>query len=165
MDEIARSQDDFGSTFEASFARLQIRLEDACRGSADWPSGMAAAIRAGFEFAASHPTATSALTVDALAAGPDGIARHRRLLAYVAERLAAGRDLRPEGAELPQLTEMAVAGGLLGLVAERLTRGGTAELPALAPQAVQFALTPYIGVEEAKRIAVGPGSASRGADG
>lgn len=52
------------------------------------------------------------------------------------------------------LTSEALAGGLAGLVAERLTRGRAAELPALAPQAIEFALTPYLGVEEAKRIAV-----------
>jgi hypothetical protein len=153
MDEIARSPDDFATAFEASFARFQIRLEEACGSGEDWSSGVAAAIRAAFAFAAADPDSANVLTNDALGAGADGIGRHRRLLSYVADRLALGREQRPEGSELPQLTEQALAGGLVGLVAERLTRGREAELPALAPQAVQFALTPYLGMDEARRIA------------
>jgi hypothetical protein len=153
MEDIADSPDDFAIAFETSFARFQIRVEEVCGGSRNWPTGVAAAIRAAFEFAAGDPAAANALTNEALAAGPDGIRRHRRLLAYLAERLAAGREERPEGRELPQLTEQAIAGGLAGLVAERLTRGCAAELPALAPQAIQFALTPYLGLDVAKRIA------------
>ncbi|HEX6687444.1 MAG TPA: hypothetical protein VF085_02130 [Solirubrobacterales bacterium] len=153
MNEIASSPDDFASIFETSFARLQILIEEACAASADWPSGVAAAIHAAFEFAADDPGAAAALTNEALAAGADGIARHRRLLAYLAEGLAPGRELRAEGPALPDVTEQAMAGGLVSLVAERLTRDRLAELPDLAPEAIQFALTPYVGAAEAKRIA------------
>jgi AcrR family transcriptional regulator len=144
---------DFAAAFEASFARFQIRVEEACAGQPDWPSQIAAAIRAGLEFASADPAAANLLTNEALASGVDGIARHRRLLTYVAESLAAGRQPCPRGGELPQLTEQALAGGLLGFVAERLNRGKAAELPQLAAEAVQFALTPYLGVEGAKRLA------------
>lgn len=152
MDEIARSPDDFASAFESSFARLQIRIEEACAGHRDWPSGVAAAIYAAFELASAEPDTADTLTNVALAAGPDGIARHRRLLAYVSSRLEAGRELRPEGLELPDSTEQALAGGLAGLVAERLARGRANDLPALAPQAIQFALTPYLGRPEAELV-------------
>jgi hypothetical protein len=153
MDEIARSPDDFASAFENSFARLQIRIEEACGNGEDWPRGAAAAIAAAFRFAAADPAAANVLTNEALASGPDGMARYRRLLAYCAERLSAGRQHRQADHDLPALTEQALAGGLASLVAERLARGRASELPSLAPEAIQFALTPYIGVEEAKRIA------------
>ncbi len=153
MEEIGRSSDGSAIAFEASFARFQVCVEEVCGRQEDWRTGVAAAIYAAFELAATDPDVVNALTSEALAGGPGGIARHRRLLTYVAERLAPGREQRTEGADLPQLTELALAGGLAGLVAERLTRGLAAELPAFAPQAIQFALTPYIGAEEAKRIA------------
>jgi hypothetical protein len=155
MDEIARSPDDFASAFETAFARLQIRIEEACAGCEDWPAGVAVAIRTALEFAATEPDAAGVLTNEALAVGADGISRHRRLLAYLAERLAEGRDLCPDGQGLPSLAEQALAGGLTGLVAERLAHGRASELPALAPEAIQFALTPYLGIVEAKRIATG----------
>lgn len=154
MEEIARSPDDFASAFEAAFARLQIHVEEACRDSEGWPRGAAAAIGVAFRFAADEPAAANALTNEALASGSAGIARHRRLLAYLSERLSVGRDYRHAEHELPALTEQALAAGLAGLVAERLSRGRANELPKLAPDAIQFALTPYLGVDEARWIAM-----------
>jgi hypothetical protein len=157
MQETADSPDDFASAFEASFARFQVRVEEACAGAADWPARMAVAIRAALEFAASDPGAANTLTNEALAAGRDGVARRERLLAYAGRALAAGREQRPEAATLPALTEHALAGGIAALIADRIARGRAAELPALAPEAIQFALTPYLGAAEARRIgAAGP---------
>ncbi len=153
MDEAARSPDGFASAFENAFARLQVHVEEGCGGQGDWASGVAASVRAGFRFAASDPDAANVLTNEALAAGKDGIARRRRLLAYIADQLAAGRDCHQGEHELPAITEQALAGGLVGLVAERLARGRASELPGLVPDAIQFTLTPYLGVEGASRIA------------
>jgi hypothetical protein len=92
------------------------------------------------------------LTNDALAAGPEGIARHERLIAYLRGGLALGRQERPENDRLPEITEHAMASGVVMLVAQRVDLGRAAELPALAPEAIQFVLTPYLGAEEARRI-------------
>jgi hypothetical protein len=153
MEETGNPPDDFASAFEAAFARLQVRLEEACAGGADWPAGVAAAIHAALEFAAAEPDAANTLTNEAMAAGRDGIARRERLLAYAGEGLARGRHHCPDASELPRLTEHALTCGIAALIAERLTMGRAAELPALAPEAIQFALTPYLGAAEAKRIA------------
>ncbi len=153
MEDIGHPPDDFGAAFEASFARFQIRVEEACATRSEWPWKIAAAIRAGFEFAVEDPDGARMLTRDALAAGPDGLARHQRLLAYIADGFASGRDEWPEGRELPELTERAVAWSIVMLVTERLERDRLAELPAIAPQAVEFALTPYVGAAAAKQIA------------
>jgi len=153
MEDIADPSEGFAGTFEASFARFQVCVERACAENSDWAARIATAIRAGFEFAAADPAAADILTNRALAAGGDGVARYNRLLAYVAEGLAPGREARPDGAELPQLTERAIAGGLAGLVAERLGRRRADELPALASEAIQFALTPYLGMDRARRVA------------
>jgi hypothetical protein len=155
MEDIAHPPDDFAAAFEASFARFQIRVEEACATQSEWASKIAAAIRAGFEFAVDEAASARRLTKDALAAGPDGVARHQRLLDYIADGFAAGRDELPESLGLPELTERAVAWSVVMLVAERLDRDRLAELPAIAPQAVEFALTPYVGAAEAKRIASG----------
>ena len=153
MAEVGHPPDEFSRAFEAAFARLQVRLEEACARSADWPAGIAAAIRAILEFAAADPSAANTLTNEAMAAGPDGIARRERLLAYAGERLERGRRMRPHARELPRVTEHALAGGVVALVGERVATGRAAELPALAPEAIQFVLTPYLGADEARRVA------------
>ena len=152
MGEIGHSPDGFPHAFEAAFARLQVLLEEACAQSADWPGGVAAAIRAALEFAAADPAAANVLTNEAMAAGKDGIARRERLLAYAGKGLAKGREQDPR-TQLPPVTEHALAGGVVALIGERLARGRAGELPALAPEAIQFVLTPYLGADEARRVA------------
>ncbi len=147
------SHDDFPRAFEAAFARLQVVVEEAYVSRVEWPDQVAAAIRAGFEFAASDPGAADLLTNRALAHGSDGVARYQRFLAFAAGLLLPGRKHSPDGELLPEIVEQSVAGGLIMLVAQRVDRGRAAELPELAPDAIQFALTPYLGVERAQRVA------------
>jgi hypothetical protein len=64
-----------------------------------------------------------------------------------------GREHSHDGELLPKIVEHSVAGGLIMLVAQRVDRGRAGELPELVPDAVQFALTPYLGVEGARRVA------------
>jgi hypothetical protein len=97
------------------------------------------------------------LTSDALAAGKQGYARYDRMLAHFGERLLPGRALRPEGEPLPEIIEKAMTGGLAMLIAQRVDLGREAELPALAGEAIQFVLTPYLGTDEARRIAAASG--------
>ena len=144
---------DFASTFERAFARLQIQVETACASQADWPAQVAVGIRAALDFAAAEPAAARALTVDALTAGAAGRGRYDRMLAHFGERLMPGRELRPDGERLPDIIEQALTGGLAMLIAHRLEMGSEAELPGIAAEAIEFALTPYIGAEEAARIA------------
>lgn len=153
MNEPRSHPDDFATAFEAAFARLQVAILDACRGEAEWPAKVTAAVRAGLGFVAADPAAGQVLTNEALAGGADGIARHERLIAYLREGLAPGREQRPEGERLPDITEHAMASGVVMLVAQRVDRGRAWELPALAPEAVQFVLAPYLGVEDARRVA------------
>jgi len=154
MGDISGSPEDFASVFETAFARVQIAVEEASTGQPDWSTRMAAAIRAGLEFAAADPAAANVLTNEAIAAGPDGVARYRRLTKYIAEALAVGRGQCPQPGEALGVTDQALAGGLLGLIAERLAAGRAGELPDLAPEAIEFALTPYLGTAEAKRVAL-----------
>jgi hypothetical protein len=147
------SNDDFPRAFEAAFARLQVVVEEAYVAQAGWPDQVAAAIRAGFEFAASDPGAADLLTNQALASGSDGVARYQRLLSYGVSLLLPGRKHSPDGALLPGIVEQSVAGGIIMLVAQRVDQGRASELPALASEAIQFALTPYLGIERAREVA------------
>lgn len=147
----------FAKAFEAAFARLQVTVEHASAQEPDWPTKAAAAVGATLEFAASDPEAAQLLTNEALARGPEGIARHERVITYAADQLATGRSLRPENAQLPDITERALVGGLVMLIAQRLDQGKLADLPEVTPEMVEFVLTPYVGADEARRFASGGG--------
>ncbi len=104
-------------------------------------------------FAAGNPAAVQVLTSDALAAGKPGFELYGQLISYLCELLVPGRAERPDAEHLPRETERALAGGIAMLVAQRIDTGKHDELPALAPEVTQFVLTPYLGIDEAKRIA------------
>jgi len=147
--------DEFARDFEAAFARLQIAVETAYAGErGDWPMQVAAAIRAVLEFAADEPVAAHVLTVESLAQGSGHFARHRRPVDHLARLLAAGRNEHPEGESLPGLLEDALAGGIFMLIVQRLEVGDAKTLAALTPDAIEFALTPYIGRDRARDVAI-----------
>jgi len=143
----------FSRAFEAAFARLQVVVEEAYVSEAAWPDQVAAAIRAAFDFAATEPVVADLLTNEALARGSDGVSRYRRLIDFAAGLLVPGRDQVPDGTLLPSTLEHALAGGITLLLAQRVDEGRAGELPELAGDAIQFALTPYLGRREAHRIA------------
>jgi hypothetical protein len=153
MDDAAQPPDEFANAFESAFTRLQERIESACDGQSDWPAGVAGGIRAALIFAATDPAAARMLTTEALAAGKPGFVHYERMIFYLRNLLASGRAERPDAEQLPEETERALAGGITMLVAQRLDMGRHAELPALAAEATQFVLTPYLGIDEARRVA------------
>jgi hypothetical protein len=154
MGASARQPDDFAVAFDSAFAALQVRVESACAAAGDWPVGVAAALRAAFEWVAEEPRSAQLLTNDALAGGSAGFERYERMVAYVAVLLVPGREQAEHGDRLPEITERAMASGVAMLVAQRLSMGREAELPVLAPEATQFVLTPYLGSAEARKVAV-----------
>lgn len=153
MGGTARQPDDFAFAFDSAFAALQVRIESACVATEAWPERVAGGIRAAFQWVAAEPAAAQLLTNDALAGGSAGFERYERMIAYVAGLLEPGRELATHGARLPAITERAMASGVAMLVAQRLSFGQQAELPAIASEAIQFVLTPYLGGVEARRAA------------
>ncbi len=153
--------EDFASAFEGAFARLQVMLEMVCVGGDPWPERVRIAVLRVLDFAAGDPAAASVLTNEALAHGADGLARYERLMSYAASLLEMGRAESQHGGDLPATTERSIAGGVATIVGNRVDRGGAEGLPRLLPDVLQFVLTPYLGTDEAKRIATAsdwPGS-------
>ncbi|HZK16150.1 MAG TPA: hypothetical protein VFC52_06145, partial [Solirubrobacterales bacterium] len=122
-----------------------------------WTERVVEAVRQGLRFAASEPAAANVLTNEAQARGRDGVERYDRLLDYLAGLLEPGREESAHGWILPEVTERAIAGGVATIVATRVDRGREGELPGLVAEVVQFVLTPYLGTEEARRVAAGAG--------
>jgi hypothetical protein len=155
MSDRAQHPDGFADAFEPAFARLQIRVETACASAVNWRLGVASGIRAALAFAAADPATAQVLTNEAMADGRAGFARYDRMIEHFAAALLPGRAERPEGDQLPQITEKTMVGGVAMLVAQRLSFDRQAELPELASEAIQFVLTPYLGATEARRVAFG----------
>jgi hypothetical protein len=144
---------DFDRAYEEAFDRLSRAVEEAVAREPAWPRQVAAAIRALLAFAAEDPTSASTLTHETLARGGEQIARYRRLVEFLAAVLAPGRDASPTPTLLPELLEEAIAGGTLMLIGGRLAQNRQDELPGLVAGTTEFALTSYLGQEQARLVA------------
>lgn len=126
---------------------------EACGHHEEWPARVAAAIGAALDFAVADPGAANLLINEALAHGAPGFARYQRLISYFADHLLVGRQERCEDTRLPEITERALTSGVATLVAQRLDQDREDELTTLAPEVIQFVLTPYVGAERAGQFA------------
>lgn len=145
---------DFADAFDAAHTSLRAVVDSACFEENRWATKVATVVLRVLEFAAIHPAEARVLTSGAFDYGVYGALRYRRMVTGLAAELAAGRRYRQIGADLPELTEEALIGGFAEIVAERLRAGDEAALPALAGELAELVLTPYMGAEEAKRIAL-----------
>lgn len=149
----ALDPDGFPAAFEAAFEKVRFEVEAGCAATGgEWPERVVAGIRQVLAFAAANPEAASVLISGAQEQGAYGFAHYDHLLDYFGEMLKPGRQLAENGAEFPELLEHALAGGIATLVSNRVDSGHAAELPQIAPEAIQFVLTPYLGADEARRL-------------
>jgi AcrR family transcriptional regulator len=145
---------------EAIFERFLGIVFRACNAASEWPFKVKSVIEAALDFAAAEPAQAALLTLDALAANVEMTQQVLASTEHLAALLSHGRTISEQAGDLPELTEKSVIGALTAIVSSRIANGEAEQLPELAPQLVELALTPYIGAAEAKRVAgsAGPGS-------
>jgi len=150
----ADKEECFLALFDAALERTVRRVEDAYeRETGPWPDKVGAGLGILFAEIAAHPNVARACMVEALTAGPKGVAHHESALKRFAPLLRPGRELNPRQAELPATLEETLAGGILWVVNQRLLTGEADKLRALLPETLEFLLRPYVGEEEAAREA------------
>jgi AcrR family transcriptional regulator len=139
---------------ERAFERLSEVLVDACRAEVAWSDRVAAAIAASLAFAVESPSEAQLIVVACHTASEPklasrGHAAHEKL----ADLLRTGRQQGEVANVPPELTEQAVVGAAMAVVGARLLAGDVDSLPLLVPELTQVILTPYLGDEEAQRVA------------
>ncbi|MGC1166218.1 MAG: TetR/AcrR family transcriptional regulator [Solirubrobacterales bacterium] len=138
---------------EAAFDRLAGELLHACAGESEWTAKLAAGIGAAIHFAVRGPEEAQLLVVDAVAADPMLALRVLASNDYFVGLLRNGREQCPRAAALPELTERALIGATTSTIGTRLLSGQVDQLVEIGPQLVQLVLMPYVGIEEARRVA------------
>jgi hypothetical protein len=69
------------------------------------------------------------------------------------EILKAGRPEHGGSRPLPEATEETLVGGIVSLVVREISAGRSEGLEALLPDLVELTLSPYVGAEQAERLA------------
>lgn len=154
----------FGAAHEDAFDRLMTVLVNACVGRPDWPAKLVAAIDAAIDFAVASPEVARLLLFETLAGEPElgrQVLDSNELLTGL---LRNGREQSPQAVSLPEVTERALVGAATAVIGSRLLAGRVDLLPELKPELVHLMLIPYVGSEEARRLAAASASGPVRAD-
>ncbi len=135
------------------FERLTALIFRACAAERQWPLKVRAAITGSFALMVEEPGVGCLLTLNAMATDMEVARQVIDSNAHLAALLRDGRRQTPLGPTLPDLIEEALIGALSAIVTGRLLDRGVEGLTDLPPELVQLVLTPYVGVEEATRVA------------
>jgi AcrR family transcriptional regulator len=117
-----------------------------------WPARVNAGLAAFLRYVASEPALARTCMVEALSAGPASVERYERSLQSFVPLFRIGRTVSTHS-PLPDTLEEAIIGGIFWVIYKRIMDGETERMEELLPELVEFALTPYMGAESARRAA------------
>jgi AcrR family transcriptional regulator len=152
------SKDDcFIAAYDAAVARLRACVVEACDAAADdpWPLRVSAALSALLKLFTSEPALASIVLVEGLRAGRGVYDRYQGGIESFVGYLREGAPETPGGAEVPEATDEAVVGGVASMLGRRVLAGEAEQLGQLFPEILEFVLSAYLGVEEARQIVSG----------
>lgn len=151
-ENFSSKEDCFLAACDRVAAELAQRAAEACAGAGDSTSErMRAVLGAVLDYLDANPTVARACVVEAPSVGQATEARREQALTGFAT-LVRGSDEQADEA-FPESAQDSVLGGLYWLVYHAILSGQPANLRDLLPELTEFALTPGIGVDEARRAA------------
>lgn len=149
------SKDDcFVTAYDAAVEQIRQCVLAACKEDegVDWPLRVRRAIQELLKTFTAEPALASITLVEGLRAGRGVYDRYQTAIESFVEYLRAGAPTTPAGSEVPEATDEAVVGGIAALLGRRILAGESERLEELFPEILEFVLTAYLGVEEARRI-------------
>lgn len=143
----------FLAAFDESAAAAREVFAELLDFEQPWQEQISAGLEIFLEMVVKEQARAKLCIVEAQAAGTASLARYQSMLESVAPKLREGRDFNPRSSRLPDGLEVAIAGGIVWLVHQRLIADDVEDLMSLLPEMLQVTLTPYIGEVEAGRAA------------
>ena len=138
------------AAIDSACSQIMAAIMPAFRRAPDWPMGVRAGYGALCNFLASRPAMAQLIAVEIHAAGSAAMERRHETLRPLEELIGGGFK---HGPGAPALAAEAITGAVFTLVYKRLRTSGPGSLPALAPLLTYITLCPFLGAEEACRVA------------
>jgi AcrR family transcriptional regulator len=143
----------FLAAYEMVADHIAASMRAAAESFEEWPQKVRAALATMLSFLAGEPDLARLCMIEPIAAGGEIAARHRASMQGLVEILKAGRPEHGGDRPLPEATEEALVGGIVSLIVREISAGRTEKLEQLLPDLVELTLAPYVGPEEAERLA------------
>ncbi|MET0557880.1 MAG: TetR/AcrR family transcriptional regulator [Solirubrobacterales bacterium] len=143
--------------FLAAYEMVADHIRDSMRVAAgafeEWPQQVRAALATMLRFLAAEPELARIVMIEPVAAGGEIAGRHRESMQGFVEILKAGRPSHGGERPLPDATEATLVGGIVSLIVREINAGRSDKLEELLPDLIELTLAPYLGAEEAAKLA------------
>jgi len=152
-EQFSSKEECFLAAFDESVAAAREVFAELLNPEDPWQEQISAGLEIFLEMVVKEQARAKLCIVEAQAAGTASLARYQAMLESVAPKLREGREFNPRSSRLPDGLEVAIAGGIVWLVHQRLLADEVDDLMKLLPEMLQVTLTPYVGELEAGRAA------------
>ena len=142
----------FLAAYEDAVGRIRAAVLGACQEGTEWPARVLAGLTALLGQLAAEPAQAQLVLVEGLRAGRGVYDLYQGALQGFVPLLREGAPAPNDGEPPPLGADEAIVGGVASLLARRVLAGETEKLPEFLPEIAEFALTPYLGAAEARRI-------------
>jgi AcrR family transcriptional regulator len=143
----------FLAAYEMVADHIRESMQVAAEAFEEWPQKVRASLATMLRFLAGEPELARVCMIEPIAAGGEIAARHRESMQGFIEILKAGRPQHTGERPLPEATEATLVGGIVSLIVREINAGRTEKLEDLLPDLVELTLAPYLGPDEAARLA------------
>jgi AcrR family transcriptional regulator len=155
-EQFAGKEDAFLVAHEVGHCKSLAITERAYASAPDWATGVREGIAALLDFLATEPAFAHMALTDALIATSRSAQRSNLAVRAIAQLFVSGPKAASANSALVLVALDALAGGIFELCLSYAVQGHIGELSELLPVATYFALAPFIGIEEAGRVATEP---------
>jgi AcrR family transcriptional regulator len=155
-DHFRSKEEAFLFTYEVGHARGLALVERAYEAQADWPTGVKAAVSALLHYLGSEPAFAQMALRYMLVASPRTAERANLGISEYLSVLEPGFEETSEHRRPPAIAIEAIGGGLGELMYGCVMRDRAQDLPSLTVAATYVSLAPFVGPEQAARVAIAP---------
>jgi AcrR family transcriptional regulator len=144
----------FTAAYEASLERIRAAaLGAAEEEDGEWPKRVRAGLAGLLDCLAENPDLATFFLIAPVSANDEIADRHHLAMRELVGGLIKNPPPSPENVEPSATREDALAGGLARLIVRTINAGEAAKLEDLLPSVVELVLRPFLGSEEAVRVA------------
>jgi AcrR family transcriptional regulator len=143
----------FLAAYEMVTEHIAAAMRAAAESFEEWPEKVRAALATMLSFLAGEPELARLCMIEPIAAGGRCAAPPPPAGEGLVEILKAGRPEHGDRRPLPEATEETLVGGIVSLIVREISADRAARLEELLPDLVELTLAPYVGPEEAERLA------------
>jgi AcrR family transcriptional regulator len=140
----------FAAAYDAALSYLREAALGAAAAQESWTERVRAGLGGLLVALAAEPQLANFFLIAPASAGDQIVDRHHLAMRALVADLVEGA---PDAGEASETREQALAGGISRLVIGKLNAGEAQSLPQLGPDLVELVLRPYLGSEEAVRVA------------